>query len=802
MYDVFSKEWQIYNDIITLKEYSKENARAISCIFFNNEKTSLPIAIDYQKSQNILNIKVEQEPNINTFLEIISEGEYTIYHQNQAVGSIDYNHDKLWLGRFNCDIVELECKIDRHWQEYVKSYRMTGRHYSHPTLHKIRTYELNYDHYKVVILLEQVFKYLVDNKRTSLIAKLSDGLNTIDFQNDNTTQIFTEVKSFLKPYVTEINNTFDHTVLFAGNSHLDLLFKWSEEQTIEKNERTNANFFANFLFDKSKYTIFSQTYLLNLIETYYPYQIEQFDTMISNGKFEIISDALTEFDTNIPHPQSIYNNINYGQKLTKRLFQTKSDVCFLPDTFGYSMALPSILNDLNINKFITTKLLWNDTNTFPYTNFMWNANNGSVISYKTERGYGGNICLQEIANIAKSSTTKNLLYLYGEGDGGGGPSIDDFLTIDVITENFTNISISDLTISEFLNLDDDLPQVEGELYLEKHRGVYTTANWIKDSLRRCESILHNTNIQTYLNEEHPKTENLSNYISYLSFHDTMSGTIIDQALDVVKSKMDEINKTYPDNQAVINYRSLANWNDIITPEISVYNDRSGYFDSWDISANIFANKLNINTIEYQLSNHLNSLNDIEIDVKISRCQHQKLVKLNLFDNLNFERILCDNGSGVTIRPLTNNCVSSQQFEFPHQKFVAFEYQGEYIGIINTNKYGSSYINKYQLSLLKTGVFPSENSENFNLNSQIYIVRATSLKAIRDKANMYNMKQTLNLDNESVSVESILYIDDQAHALLINNSLNDKAQISTAAEQLIFAPNTSKLVKLNELNFTL
>jgi alpha-mannosidase len=88
-----------------------------------------------------------------------------------------------------------------------------------------------------------------------------------------------------------------------------------------------------------------------------------------------------EPDTNMTSGESLVRQLIHGKRFFKEELGVDSVVLWLPDTFGYSAALPQILRGCGVKYLVTQKIFWsyNEGDTFPYHYFTWQGADGSKI---------------------------------------------------------------------------------------------------------------------------------------------------------------------------------------------------------------------------------------------------------------------------------------------------------------------------------------------------------------------------------------------------------------------------------------
>ena len=138
-----------------------------------------------------------------------------------------------------------------------------------------------------------------------------------------------------------------------------------------------------------------------------------------------------EPDCNLISGESFIRQIIFGKRYYRDVLESDSNICFLPDVFGFSPAMPQILKKSGNDYFFTSKLTWNESNEFPYSVFNWKGIDGTeilsgMISMCTKRGlglYSGDMTADGIYKTMDYFKNKEketpILYLYGHGDGGG-----------------------------------------------------------------------------------------------------------------------------------------------------------------------------------------------------------------------------------------------------------------------------------------------------------------------------------------------------------------------------------------------
>ncbi len=325
-----------------------------------------------------------------------------------------------------------------------------------------------------------------------------------------------------------------------GHSHLDTAWLWTVEETRRKLMRTVSN--AVTLLNRHKeYKFFMSTVLyLKWIEDADPVLFAEVKRLVAEGRFEVNGATWVECDGNLTGSEAFCRQFVRGKRYLRDKFGYESDTFWLPDTFGYSAALPQIMKKSEVDYFLTTKLSWNDTNVFPYETFMWRGIDGSKIPvhFNTTHTWVDEAAVaKRLGDIHDARESDSVLMAYGFGDGGGGPA-EEMVSRAIFTEKTCkNAVVEHTTVSDFMKRVSarELPEYFGELYLELHRGTYTTGHRLKMYNRRLEEALHDAELISVLRFDKSAkelTDELYDVLMLNQFHDILPGTCIPEATDI------------------------------------------------------------------------------------------------------------------------------------------------------------------------------------------------------------------------------------------------------------------------------
>jgi alpha-mannosidase len=335
-------------------------------------------------------------------------------------------------------------------------------------------------------------------------------------------------------------------VYLLGNAHIDVAWLWAIAETKDVVKRT----FASALNLQKDYPelIFNQSTALSYawMEQEQPDLFAQIQTAVQNQQWELTGGMWVEPDGNLPNGESLIRQILYGKNYFLEKFQKEIKIAWLPDTFGFNWQLPQILVKSGFEAFVTQKLMWNDTNKFPHQIFWWEGLDGSKIFtyFSNELGLGiePEAIAKFLSNQEKKHGISDTLWLYGVGDHGGGPTADmlnlgrEWSDSDIFFRMESSTAedfILSLKASLSLESSANIPTWQDELYLEFHRGTYTTKADQKRQHRQTEILLGNTEKLCAIasitqGANYPKAELDRAWQGLLlnQFHDILPGTSI------------------------------------------------------------------------------------------------------------------------------------------------------------------------------------------------------------------------------------------------------------------------------------
>jgi len=339
-------------------------------------------------------------------------------------------------------------------------------------------------------------------RRRKLIFALNAAVNALDAVDVPGTAARARVA--LRPALEAPANASAGRCFAVGHAHIDTAWLWPVRETRRKCYRT----FATALRLMERYPEYrfqqSQAQLYAFVQADAPQLFEQIRRRVAEGRWDAGGGMWVECDCNLVSGESLVRQILHGTRYWRAQFGTEQSYLWLPDTFGYSAALPQILTQAGIRTFFTQKMSWNQFNKFPHHTFWWAGLDGTPIlaHFLTSDTYNSDCTPKQLRYseraFKQSDRCNTWLYAYGWGDGGGGPTAEmlELLARAVDCEELPRVQLSTVrAFAEALHADArDLPTWDGELYLEYHRGTLTTQAANKRANRRAELALRDVEI--------------------------------------------------------------------------------------------------------------------------------------------------------------------------------------------------------------------------------------------------------------------------------------------------------------------
>ena len=710
-----------------------------------------------------------------------------------------------------------------------------------------------------------------EDYRAFLNRELNNAMNCIDFDEDGSISGVEDAQRYIDE-VVYANDTYKGSgdVALIAHSHLDIAYYWRRIHAVQKNLRTVL--IQLRLMDRYpdfKYT-HTQPYVYETLEKYYPDVFAELKEKVNAGQFEPVGAMYVEPDCNVPSAESLIRQCLYGQQTYKRMFGKRVNSAWLPDVFGNSWILPQILKKSGVDYFVSNKMsTWNDTNRFPHNNFIWRGIDGSEVlaCVPPTHFITWNMPSQIQENweaYLDKDTGGQTLNMFGYGDGGSGCT-EEMIEL---MHRFDKLSVmpkcTHMGAEEFLekNLahNDNLEKWDGELYLEMHRGTFTTKSNLKCINRRLENKFRTAEMLSVLRGEDHREEITRLYKKLLinQFHDILPGSHIhpvyedamadyreiEQGLDkiigkgshyfntlnfkrdrltfVPNSKGSSTRMGKKGNWVMVSMEPLSsaslrksafdgewlsvNGNEIETPyyrlclnddcsiaslydkelsrewtdgefnKLTLYEDRPGNYDAWDILPNYKEKTLPLSVAEPALLVEQDGESatfkavlkteksvwtvllrvfrrsrGIEVENVVDWHEKHVLAKALFGCNVLSRQALCDTSAGFIARDTHRNTSWQQaRFECCHHKWCDLSETDGGVALINDGKYGVGFDeNVMSLSLLRSTIRPDVTSD-MGTHDFCYMILPHADDAVHAKVN--NIALQYNIQPVKADVE--------------------------------------------------
>lgn len=343
----------------------------------------------------------------------------------------------------------------------------------------------------------------------------------------------------------------------VGHAHLDTAWLWPIAETKRKALRTFANSLR--LMERFPHYRFlcSQPQQYAWVKERSPELFSQIAARVKEKRWEPMGAMWVEPDGNLPSGESFVRQIIHGVRFWKDEFgeATPQRLAYLPDTFGFAASLPQIFRLAGLDTFITNKLWWNQTNEFPHIHFRWRGIDGSeIVSHLTPgQEYNATNTPMELLRGQRNAERKDQslvrlwLQPFGFGDGGGGPTDWNILYAKLAAncDGLANTNLDGAAafcellhhrVEHIQQSGTPLPLWDGELYLERHRGTYTSQAAVKKANAVAEASLRIAEWLTFAGPQRPNVDEHDRAISALDgawkttllnqFHDILPGSSI------------------------------------------------------------------------------------------------------------------------------------------------------------------------------------------------------------------------------------------------------------------------------------
>ena len=347
----------------------------------------------------------------------------------------------------------------------------------------------------------------------------------------------------------------DYTVF--GQSHLDLAWLWTVEETRRKSARTYSNQLALMEEYPEYQFLLCEPPILEWLKELYPNVWARVKEKVAEGKFHPEGALWVESDTNIPSGESLIRQFAWGKRWYRKELGVDSKMAWMPDTFGFSAALPQIMKKCQIPYFATQKLIRQDPECqpFPYNVFWWEGMDGSKVLSHTFKKNNANFQAGDLLTRWEEDRVQEegidcLMFPFGFGDGGGGPTRDmvEMASRCADLEGAPRCHMEN-PVKYFERLGEVENTFRGELYLAWHRGTLTSQSKTKRGIHKAEIALKQLEfmLARHMLEGKEMPENWRERLDELwkkllfnQFHDIAPGTSIARVHQQAEKELREV----------------------------------------------------------------------------------------------------------------------------------------------------------------------------------------------------------------------------------------------------------------------
>jgi alpha-mannosidase len=401
-----------------------------------------------------------------------------------------------------------------------------------------------------------------DARRIKILGHVNAALDSIDFRPGNPDRFHTSLLK-AQAHANRIYEAFDRQaapqITATGHTHIDVAWLWRIRETRQKMARSIATAldlgerYPDYRF------MYNQGVLLDYLSRDYPDLFNRFKDKVASGQFEIEGALWLEPDVVIASGEALIRHIVKGIRYHQAQFGVTPKIVWLPDTFGYSAALPQLMRQAGLDMFVTHKMSWNDTNRMPYEMFFWQGIDGTQVPayFLTTQKYEYNginttycpdLVPSHVMGAWKRFSQKGLhdeLFLvYGHGDGGGGPTrgmLENVRRMERGIPGCPQLTHAPMgpyferLVATMTAEPERFPVWVGELYLEYHRGTLTSIAKNKRNNRLAETTLQELELLAVLADAgadvRQQISELWEPVLLNQFHDILPGTSIGAVFD-------------------------------------------------------------------------------------------------------------------------------------------------------------------------------------------------------------------------------------------------------------------------------
>ncbi|UAJ79368.1 alpha-mannosidase [Leifsonia sp. ZF2019] len=393
----------------------------------------------------------------------------------------------------------------------------------------------------VEVLLELQAELPEGPRRMRILQALDDALDTLDLQRIPETAA--AARAALVPALSAPADASAHRISAIGHAHIDSAWLWPVRETVRKVARTTSS--MTDLIDQTDDFLYgmSSAQQYAWVKEHRPEVWTRIVAAVAAGRFLPLGGMWVESDTVMPTGEALVRQFTQGQRFFREEFGIAPKGVWLPDSFGYSPALPQLMRRAGFEWFFTQKISWNQVNTFPHHTFLWEGIDGSQVfsHFPPMDTYNSRLAGEEVAKASRqfreNRRATGSIAPVGWGDGGGGTTREMVGKAARLADLEGSARVRwEHPDAFFDRARAELPAPPvwvGELYLELHRATLTSQHRTKQGNRRAEHLLVEAEVwcsaaALRTGEPYPyeRLDALWRQVLLLQFHDILPGTSI------------------------------------------------------------------------------------------------------------------------------------------------------------------------------------------------------------------------------------------------------------------------------------
>ncbi|MGO4681466.1 alpha-mannosidase [Microbacterium sp. 2MCAF23] len=395
-------------------------------------------------------------------------------------------------------------------------------------------------------------------RRMRILQALDDALDVLDLQR--IVETAGDARAQLADVLAAPADASAHRIAAIGHAHIDSAWLWPLRETVRKVARTTSSM-TTLLEEQPQFRYgMSSAQQYAWMKEHRPEVYSRIKAAVAEGRFLPLGGMWVESDTVMPTGESLVRQFSHGQRFFEREFGIRSKGVWLPDSFGYSPALPQLMRRAGFEWFFTQKISWNQRNVFPHHSFDWEGIDGSRIftHFPPMDTYNSQLSGMEVAKASRQFKENRVatrsIAPVGWGDGGGGTTREMTGKASRLADLEGSARVEWIHPDEFFDAAKaELPDPTvwvGELYLELHRGTLTSQHatkalhrWAEQALIEAELWASTAAVRLGAAYPHDELDRLWETVLLHEFHDILPGTSIAwvhrEAVSVLSGVLDE-----------------------------------------------------------------------------------------------------------------------------------------------------------------------------------------------------------------------------------------------------------------------